>query len=156
MSCGILSKHFDIPPCMTHLNWCPFRYRGFRALWVDLSGLNPCEQFRKISSYMASRIICNPFCTIFSLGAAKQPIRGLSPLFPGFGIITLPSGFLVHTSLRSMNPGLALKEISLLLLLLLRSSRSGLLLLRSSRSRGAGVNLNFPVLISLAASQNHS
>lgn len=57
---------------------------------MDRPGRNPCEQLRNCGSYMASRMICNPFCTIFSLGEPTP--KGLVSFFPGLGMRTLLAG----------------------------------------------------------------
>ncbi len=84
--CGILSKHFDISPCITQLYFDPFRYISNNAVWTDLPLLNPCEEAENLGSNIASRIPCTPFCTIFSLGV---PIpSGLNlPLALGISIL---------------------------------------------------------------------
>nr|QCW06974.1 hypothetical protein [Drechslerella brochopaga] len=50
ISWGILSKHLDISPWMTHVYWCAFRWRICSALCVDFPGLKPWEHSKNVGS----------------------------------------------------------------------------------------------------------
>src|ERR1700683_1491958 len=41
LSCGILLKHLEISPLITHVKWPPFICNCFRAECTPLLGLNP-------------------------------------------------------------------------------------------------------------------
>lgn len=57
---------------------------------MDLPSLKPWEHSLNFGSYIVSKIVCIPFCTIFSLGDPTP--SDLPSDLPGFGIITLLAG----------------------------------------------------------------
>lgn len=68
ISCGILSKHFEISPFITHDICPPLICILSSALVNDFPGLKPKEDLLKYGSKIALSITCRAFCTIFSLG----------------------------------------------------------------------------------------
>lgn len=75
-------------PSMNHL--VPFhRVTSFRAVWVLLLGLKPCEYSENMGSYISSSTLVIALCTTLSLGPGT-PRGRIPPL--AFGMKTLLIG----------------------------------------------------------------